>query len=471
MTTTDPARAPLADTEAEVAPTTGLHSTPPTPRRGNAYARLWRRMPAELAYLVIAFPIAITGFGVTISLFTTGIGTLITFFIGVVVIIGALYVARGFGSLEVLLLEWAARRPIPRPEWQDSRAMTGFFAWLRAVLGNGHYWLYLLHTMVIDFVVTTVTWTITIVWVSISLGGLSYWFWSMFIPDTDRDFFLARWLFPGSTLDANTSENLVLLALGVMFTLTLPVVTRGLTMLHWLIARGLLGAWKSDALQRQVLTLAQSRGAAHAAEGQSLRRLERDIHDGPQQRLVRLQMDLAAAERQLEANPEKARGLISEAMQQSRDALEELRALSRGFAPPILIDRGLVAALESAAIRSTVPARVVDELPAGTVLAQETERNAYFVASEALTNAAKHSGATEVVVVVSRVVNAGDRAWLRISVTDNGRGGAFSIAGHGIAGLQERLRGLGGTLEFSSPAGGPTVVAANMPIDAEAPEA
>ena len=117
--------------------------------------------------------------------------------------------------------------------------------------------------------------------------------------------------------------------------LLLPYVSRGLTSMHWFAARALLGRFRTDALEAQVASLAESRGAAHAAEGHSLRRLERDIHDGPQQRLVRLQMDLAAAERQLDTDPDKARGLIAEAMQQSKDALEELRALSRGFAPPL----------------------------------------------------------------------------------------------------------------------------------------
>src|SRR5690606_27172132 len=112
------------------------------------------------------------------------------------------------------------------------------------------------------------------------------------------------------------------------------------------------------------------RGAAISAEGHSLRRLERDIHDGPQQRLVRLQMDLAAAERQLETDPDAARTLLSEARAQSQEALDELRALSRGFAPPILLDRGLVPALESLASRSTLPVTVTSALEAGVELPQ-----------------------------------------------------------------------------------------------------
>ena len=451
-----------------------IMTSEPVPKTGTAYGRFWRRVPQELAYLAIGFPIATAGFGVTLALFTSGVGTIVTFFIGLVLIIGALYVARGFGTLDLQLLEWTGQTRITRPEWQDARARTGFFGWLRAVLGNGHYWLYLLHTMVVDFTLKIVTWCIVVTWFAVALGGVTFWFWDAFIPTGDSDFFVTEWVLarfgvaPGS-INGAIADMVMNFLFGVLFLVTLPFITRGLTSLHHLIARGTLGAWRSDALQREVATLAASQLAAHSAEGHSLRRLERDIHDGPQQRLVRMQMDLAAAERQLDADPEKARGLIAEAMQQSKDALEELRALSRGFAPPILLDRGLVAALESAAVRSTVPARVVDELPEGIELPQEIERNAYFVASEALVNAGKHSGATDIEIrVATRRIPETDATWLDVIVTDNGTGGAFSIAGHGIAGLEERLRGLGGILTLSSPVGGPTVVSAHLPVTREA---
>jgi signal transduction histidine kinase len=441
--------------------------TTPTPAR-TGYGSLWRGMPRELAYLLVTFPIAVTGFGITIGLFTGGLGTIVTFFIGVLLIIACLYIARGFGTVDVALLGWSGRPRIPAPEWQDARARTGFFGWVRAVLGNGHYWLYLLHTMLIAFIVSTVTFSIAVVWLSIALGGLTSWIWYGLIPRFEQDFYLSAWLAERFDLPdwfAGVTGDIVLqLVLGVIFALTLPFVTRGLVWLHWAVSRGLLGAWKSDALQREVDSLAEQRGAAQSAEGHSLRRLERDIHDGPQQRLVRLQMDLSAAERQLDNDPEKARTLIAEAMQQSKDALEELRALSRGFAPPILLDRGLVAALESAAVRSAVSTRVVSELPEGLELPQELERNAYFVASEALANAAKHSGATEVELRVAQRVD--DQTWLDVTITDNGAGGAHPEPGHGIAGLQERLRGLGGSLELHSPDGGPTVVTAHLPVTA-----
>ena len=427
-------------------------------RKSSSYGALWRAVPRELLYLFIAFPISIVGFTITLGLFSAGVSTIFTFFIGVILIIAALYVARGFGTVELALLRFAGRPVIATPEWQDARARTGFLGWVRALLGNGHYWLYLLHVMVIDFIVTTITWTIMITWVAIGLGGVTSWFWALLFPGAievggDVPSWL-DWIDGGSIL-----SQALIFGLGAVFLATLPFITRGLVTLHWSIARGVLGAWKSDALQREVISLSESRGAAQSAEGHSLRRLERDIHDGPQQRLVRMQMDLAAADRQLDGDPEKARILIAEAMQHSKDALEELRALSRGFAPPILLDRGLVAALESVAVRSTVPTRVVSELPDGVVVPQETERNAYFIASEALVNAGKHSGATDVEI---RVALSG--SWLDVTVTDNGTGGARPLEGHGIEGLNERLRGLGGTLEVRSPVGGPTIVAAHLPV-------
>jgi signal transduction histidine kinase len=318
--------------------------------------------------------------------------------------------------------------------------------------------------MIVDFIVSTVTWSLLVTWVAIALGGVTGWIWELFLPG-GGDWYLFEWLSEAGgwqlPVEAAVLDSIAWFVLGVVFLLTLPFVTRGLTSLHWLIARGMLGAWRSDALEKEVRTLAESRGAAISAEGQSLRRLERDIHDGPQQRLVRLQMDLAAAERQLDADPEKAKGLISEAMQQSKDALEELRALSRGFAPPILLDRGLAAAVESAAVRSSIPARLIDELPSGTALPQEIERNAYFVASEALTNAIKHSGATDIEL---RIALSDDRRWLEVFIADNGDGGAAATPGHGLAGLDERLRGVGGTLAIDSPEGGPTLLTARLPL-------
>ena len=437
-------------------------TTEDTPVRGSGYLALWRAVPRELGFHILSLPIALVGFGITVGLVSAGAGTIITFFIGVVLVIVALYVSRAFGSVELTRLAWAGRAPVVRPEWVQT--VPGFWGWLRATLGNGHYWLYLLHTMVVNFIIATITWSIYVTWLATALGGVTYGLWGPAIERANDGWTFSFWLLDligraTAGVDSLALDIVLYALLGVLMLATLPLVSRGLILLHEVIARGMLGAFASDALRQQVAAVTASRGAAISAEGHSLRRLERDIHDGPQQRLVRLQMDLAAAERQLDADPEKARGLITEAMEQSREALEELRSLSRGFAPPILLDRGLVAALESAADRSPVPVKIVDELGTGEI-PQEIGRNAYFVASEALANVAKHSGATEATVRVW----VDDEPSLTVAVFDNGSGGAVATAGHGLAGLEERLRGLGGTLDVHSPAGGPTSVVAHLPL-------
>jgi signal transduction histidine kinase len=436
------------------------------------YLSLWRTVPRELGFLVLTLPVAVVGFSSLISVFLAGIGLIPVFLIGLPVLVGALYLSRFLGEFELIRLGWAGRPAITRPLWADAVRGRGFWAWLGSVLGGAHYWLYLLHTMVVNFAVSLATWLATVVWVSVTFSAVTFWFWQISLPDRGGEWYVTSGLFDAipAGFGRDVLEAAVVFVIGVIMLAALPFVTRGLVLLHDVIARVTLGAFPSEALRAQVGDLEASRGAAISAEGHSLRRLERDIHDGPQQRLVRLQMDLAAADRQLDTDPDKARALIAEAMAQSKDALEELRALSRGFAPPILLDRGLVAALESAAVRSAVPVRVASELPEGFELPQEIERNAYFVASEALANAAKHAGASKVEVAVAlRRVLETDDTWLDVSVTDDGRGGAAQIAGHGLAGLEERLRGLGGTLELDSPAGGPTVVSAHLPLASSYP--
>ncbi|HWH27211.1 MAG TPA: sensor domain-containing protein [Pseudolysinimonas sp.] len=458
--------------------TTDTIITPPSDSlRRPTYARLWAGVPRELGFLLPVLPIFIAGTTITATLFFTGIG-MIVLIAGIFIALAALYVARGFGIFELMRLRAAGFPAITAPAWDRAAPRARWFGKLFAPVIDGHYWLYLLHTMVVNPIVGVVTWSITIVWTSTALGGLSYWFWQRFIPLGDRG-----WTFFGVTsefftgrvteMDARTGDSIFFLITGVIFAVTLPFITRGLTWVHHQIARGMLSAWTSESLRQQVSGLASSRSAAVAAEGTALRRLERDIHDGPQQRLVRLQMDLAAADRQLDTDPAAARALLDEAMQQSKDALDELRALSRGFAPPILMDRGLVAALESLAVRAAVPTHVTSELPEGMEVPPEVERNAYFIAAEALTNVAKHSGANTATVLVAvegvsedaggSAGGSGTRS-LVLTVSDNGHGGAAEVEGHGIAGLVERVHGLGGILDLTSPDGGPTVVLVRLPL-------
>ncbi|MRX45044.1 sensor histidine kinase [Agromyces kandeliae] len=440
------------------------------PRRG--YGRLWASLPRELGYVLLGFPVALVGFVTLVTLFSTGVSLLVVV-VGLVIVVASLYTARGFGTFELVRLRWAGRPAIRRPQW-DAAAPVGEGPWRAffAPFVDGHYWLYLLHGMVVAPIVALFTWTVTVVWLSIALGGLTYWIWAVFLPQDSRDVWPVEWfldrVWPGASsalaLDPLALEAAGQFALGAVFLLTLPLITAGFTLMHDGIGRGMLGAWRSEALERQVQHLAASRGAAVQAEDAALRRLERDIHDGPQQRLVRLQMDLAAIERRLDADPDVAKGLLAEARDQARDTLDELRALSRGFAPPLLQDRGLASALESLAARSPVPVELEWMLPTGATLPAAIERNAYFIAAELLTNAAKHSGASAIRLRLAQRDTGATGFWLDLWVTDNGHGGAAALPGHGLAGLDERVRGLGGVLLVDSPADGPTVIGAHFPF-------
>jgi signal transduction histidine kinase len=210
--------------------------------------------------------------------------------------------------------------------------------------------------------------------------------------------------------------------------------------------------------QAQIGRLSEGRDAAVAAEAVALRRLERDIHDGPQQRLVRLSMDLHRAQRMIDSDPDGARSTLAEAATMTRETLEELRALSRGIAPPVLADRGLAAALAAVAARSPVPVELAVGLPEGQRLAPAVENSAYFLVSEALANVAKHSDAT-----VARVSVVREDGRLRVEVEDDGQGGAVLAPGHGLAGLADRLFAVDGVLVVDSPRGGPTRLIGELP--------
>ena len=210
-------------------------------------------------------------------------------------------------------------------------------------------------------------------------------------------------------------------------------------------------------LERRIDVLETTRaGAVEAAESE-LRRIERDLHDGAQARLVALGMTLGMAEQKLAEDPEGARRMLEEARAGTEDALRELRGLARGIHPPVLTDRGLEAALASLVGNSPVPVELDVQLPQRPPAAQETA--AYFVAAEALANATKHAGASRVAVRIGR-----ENGSLVVRVEDDGRGGADANGG-GLHGLAQRVEALDGHVQVTSPPGGPTVVEAVMPCE------
>jgi signal transduction histidine kinase len=252
--------------------------------------------------------------------------------------------------------------------------------------------------------------------------------------------------------------------LGILMVATFPFITRGCSMAHWGLARLLLTRFRSEDLDAEVERVGAAQRAAVAAEDNALRRLERDIHDGPQQRLLRLQMELASAERHLGTDSATTAESLAEARAMAQEALDELRALAQGFAPPLLQDRGLQAALEALARRSAVP--IDAQISLDREVPSPIERSAYFVAAELTSNAIKHATARSITMRVTTQPPAatGGPGALVLTVSDDGVGGATLLQHHGLAGAAERLAGLGGTLVVSSPTGGPTQVTASIPL-------
>ena len=291
-----------------------------------------------------------------------------------------------------------------------------------------------------------------------------------------------------ASLRASLGDPLLGAAVAIGFILA-PVAasaSRGLVRLHRAVIEGLLCVSEQRALEQRVETLEVSRQAVLDVEASELRRIERDLHDGAQQRLVMLAMDLGLAAEQIDTDPAKARALVLEASGEAREALAELRDLVRGIAPSILLDRGLVPAVGALAGRSPVPTSISSDLPAGTRLPDAVERAAYYTIAEALANVAKHATATRCEVRVRRgsavspggggssvaaatptTTRADAPSTLTIEIHDDGAGGARIVPGGGLAGLVGRIEALDGNLSLESPAGGPTTVRAEIPIRAE----
>ncbi|GAA2312813.1 sensor domain-containing protein [Streptomyces kunmingensis] len=239
-----------------------------------------------------------------------------------------------------------------------------------------------------------------------------------------------------------------LLAAGLYLT---PVLLRG----HFLLTRYVLAPAAGE-LEQRVRVLTTTRRDAVDTSAAELRRIERDLHDGAQARLVAVGMDLGTVEALIEKNPAKAKALLAQARQSSAEALTELRDLVRGIHPPVLAERGLGDAVRALALRLPVPTEVEVEL-AGRAEAP-VESAAYFAVSEALANTVKHADADRIWVDITHT-----DGHLRIAVTDNGRGGAVIEPGGGLSGIERRLATFDGVLAVGSPAGGPTMVTMEIP--------
>ncbi|MFF2222217.1 sensor histidine kinase [Streptomyces globisporus] len=227
---------------------------------------------------------------------------------------------------------------------------------------------------------------------------------------------------------------------------------------HFLLARTVLAPTRDEQLAQRVERLTETRHEAVDTAASELRRIERDLHDGAQARLVAMGMNLGTIEALIEKDPAQAKKMLAMARESSAEALTELRDLVRGIHPPVLAERGLGDAVKALALRLPVASEVTVELPGRAEAPVESA--AYFAVSEALTNTVKHAQAERVYVDLHHA-----EGMLRISVTDDGRGGAAIGSGSGLSGIERRLGTFDGVLAVSSPAGGPTMVTMEIPCE------
>lgn len=431
-------------------PVARRHPAAPEPARA---ARWASGVGRRLGYEFCGFILAVVAFVLVIPFFFAGVGTSIVW-IGLPILVLTTLFARSFAHLERAMLRGMLRIDAPTPQHKTPYPGAGWFSRMLTPLRDPQSWLNMAWVFV-DFFLKLITFVISVVWFVGALatiaGPVTEIVLRLVLPDDDYSGLGELLGFSGQA--ALVFDLVSEFLIGLVFLLTLSPVLRGLTGLHRVISHGMLcSRW--DAQQELERTRA-SRSAGRTAESEGLRRLERDLHDGPQQRLIRSSMDLARAERMMGREPERAASLIAEIRGQTNATLAELRQLSRGIAPPLLVDRGLGAALAEIAGNSTIPTSV--DCPPGR-LPLHVETGIYYVASEALANANKHSRATSIAI---RVTVDGHNAAVRIS--DNGIGGAQNLAGHGLQGLRERVASLEGSLSIGSPVGEGTSVEAVIP--------
>jgi signal transduction histidine kinase len=392
--------------------------------------------------LLVDLVVGVVGFTFVVTGLSLGVGLLITL-VGLPVLGLTLLGCRGGAWLQLRRARLLGLH-LPDPPPFDrtgslfrrlSRPLVDGVGWRAAV-----YFALMLPVGIVTFTVTLTVW-------STALGLLTLPAWAWSLPHGGALF--------GDSYYWNQPWQLALSALaGAGLTLLAPWVVRGLAVADRGLVRGLLGTSRR-ALEERAEVLSDQRSRTVDASIEERRRLERDLHDGAQQRLVSLGMDLGIALEKLDADPEAAKALLRDAHGDAQLALRELRDLARGIHPAVLTDRGLDAAVSGLAVRSPVPVRVrgsLAERPPASV-----EATAYFIASEALANVAKHAGANSAEVALDLADGR-----LRVEIADDGRGGA-DPHGTGLQGLADRAAALDGSFTVVSPVGGGTRIITELP--------
>ena len=401
----------------------------------------------SLAYVVLGLPFGILTFTVTVVGLSLGVGLIPLFLIGLVVLWVTVLLVRGMAVMERARAALFFDVDLPgRPRELVGEGSALRRGWRR--LTSRGTWKEIAYCLLLLPVGTLFFSLVVTLW-SVALAGVLLPAYGYALPGGE----VASWLHWSSSAEVWTG-----FAVGVLALLAAPAATRGLADVELAMVRALLTPSGAELLTAKVSSLTESRARVVDAADAERRRIERDLHDGTQQHLVSLAMNLGMAKEKLESDPEAARQLVADAHQQAKDSITELRNVIRGVYPAVLTDRGLDAALSALAARSPVPVRLQVDLPRRPN--PTAEAIAYFVVSESLTNVARHSGARSATVYVEQ---SGDR--LKLAIVDDGRGGAVEAAGSGLTGLRDRVAAVDGRFTLTSPPGGGTTIAVEVPCE------
>ncbi len=382
---------------------------------------------ARAGFLLTRFPMGLFWFLVIVIGLSVGLGTIVII-IGLPTLIGLFHLLRAGARFERHLVGLAGGPTLGDPYRKPPDGAPAGKRWRTRLTDPATYrdLLYLL----LQFPFGLFTFVITVVTLSVTVGALAVpLFYNRlgsarisFFGDTDSSVFVVDRLW----------KALLVAGVGLILLPLLPLATRALSALHFGLAKLLLGPTRYE----EVTGAQVQRDLGLAADMTERKRIERDLHDGAQQRLVAMTMELGRARAKLDDDPDSARELLDSAHGHAKAAMQELRDLARGISPPLLSDRGLDAALSALAARSPIPVDLTIELERR--LPESVESTAYFVIAEAMTNAVKHSKAK---VITVRVMDHAAR--LSVSVSDNGLGGV-DPTGSGVMGLADRVRSVGG---------------------------
>ncbi|MFY9678691.1 sensor histidine kinase [Glutamicibacter protophormiae] len=404
------------------------------------------RLGLTLLHLAALGTLGVVVLPLVIAWFAAGVGLIFLLGFGLLMLTGLLYAIFGLARFEIRRVSDLYGLRVAPLSWRPSQ-QPGFGAYVRSLgrnLANGRMWAAFGSFAISCFAGATM------------LSGLEWMIRlciTAFAPLTQAETVIGPF---GMDLPASQAPWMLVLALlGAALAVAMIFMHRAVTV-------GIIGstARETELTERVRTTAVQREGAMRAAELERTR-IERDLHDGVQPRLVSVAMTLGLAHQQIDSDPEQAKALVAEAHASTKSAITELRQLTRGIYASVLDDRGLDAALSAIAGRSHIPVQLDVQLTGR--YARHAEAAVYFAIAEALTNAAKHSRASNCRVTVRERANSQAQPMLWARIEDNGTGGARIVPGGGLDGISNRVLAAGGTITLDSPQGGPTALEVNVP--------